>query len=246
MTPARTGIIGSARRSLVRVRQGRRFVDRVFTGWRRSPFATWIETARAMQQSSKAADAVRPARRRSTGSFTLVVTGCLSAVLIAGCSSGQDWRTASREPAGIAPDPRRTNEAVLQVYGADAWSWRGWFAIHTWIAAKRTGEDSYRVYDVVGWRGHRGRPVMRITRDYPDRYWFGERPVILKEHRGPGVDALIDAVDRAASAYPWKTTYRVFPGPNSNTFTGWIARQVPELALDLPLSAIGSGYRSAN
>jgi hypothetical protein len=168
------------------------------------------------------------------------------AFVTAGCSSGADWRTASREPAGIAPDPLLTKEAVLQVYGADAWSWRGWFAIHTWIAAKRTGETSYRVYDVVGWRDRGGQPVMQIARDSPDRYWFGKKPVILKEHRGAGVDELIDAVDRAARAYPWKTTYRVFPGPNSNTFTGWIARQVPKLELDLPLSAIGSDYESAD
>jgi len=176
--------------------------------------------------------------------FSYFAASCLAAFVVTGCSSGNDWRTASRESAGIAPDPLQTKEAVLQVYGADAWSWRGWFAIHTWIAAKRTGETSYRVYDVVGWRGYRGQPVMQVARDFPDRYWFGEKPVILKEYRGAGVDALIDAVDRAAHAYPWKTTYRVFPGPNSNTFTGWIARRVPELELDLPLSAIGSGYEA--
>jgi hypothetical protein len=170
---------------------------------------------------------------------------CLVAIAVAGCSSGSDWRTASRESAGIAPDPSLTEEAVLQVYGADAWGWRGWFAIHTWIAAKKTGESFYRVYDVVGWRGRRGQPVMRIARDVPDRYWFGERPLLLKDHRGEGVDALIDAVDEAARTYPWQTTYRVFPGPNSNTFIGWISRQVPELGLDLPFSAIGSGYRAA-
>ena len=154
----------------------------------------------------------------------------------------KDWRTASRESAGIAPDPSTTKEAILQVYGADAWGWRGWFAIHTWIAAKRTGETAYTVYDVVGWRARRGRPVLRITRDIPDRYWYGEKPVVIKEYRGKGVDALIASVDRAARAYPWKTTYRAFPGPNSNTFTAWIAAQVPELDLDLPFSAIGSGY----
>lgn len=161
---------------------------------------------------------------------------------LANCSSNKDWRTASRASAGLAPDPVVTNEAVLQVYGAKAWGWRGWFAIHTWIAAKRTGESTYTVYDVVGWRGHRGQPVMQIARDIPDRYWFGEPPRILAEHKGDGVDALIDAVHRAAQDYPWKTTYKVFPGPNSNTFTAWIAKQVPELALELPFTAIGSGY----
>ncbi|MEZ4576537.1 MAG: DUF3750 domain-containing protein [Desulfobacterales bacterium] len=173
---------------------------------------------------------------------TMLVFLSLMLVILSGCFSDKDWRTASREPAGIAPDPAVTKEAVLQVYGADAWSWRGWFAIHTWIAAKRTGESAYTVYDVVGWRGRHGRPVMEIKKDVPDRYWFGEKPEILSSHKGPGVDALIDAVDRAARDYPWKTTYKVFPGPNSNTFTAWVARQVPELNLVLPFSAIGRGY----
>jgi hypothetical protein len=166
----------------------------------------------------------------------------LTGLLLTNCSSDKDWRTASREPAGIAPDPSATNEAVLQVYGASAWGWRGWFAIHTWIAAKRTGELSYTVYDVVGWRSRHGQPVLRVVQDAPDRYWYGEKPRILKEHRGAGVDALIESVDKAALAYPWKTTYKVFPGPNSNTFTAWVAQQVPELDLNLPFTAIGSGY----
>ena len=159
-----------------------------------------------------------------------------------GCSTNDDWRTASRESAGIAPDPAVTNEAVLQVYGASAWSWRGWVAIHTWIAAKHTGERAYKVYDVVGWRAHYGGPVMRVRQGVPDRFWFGAKPELIKEHRGADVDKLIDAVDQAAENYPWKATYKVFPGPNSNTFTAWIGKQVPELELNLPFSAIGSSY----
>ena len=166
----------------------------------------------------------------------------LAVVLLLGCSSSKDWRTASRESAGIAPDPISTKEAVLQVYGANAWGWRGLFAIHTWIATKRSGEDTYTVYDVVGWRSFRGQPVMKMYQDIPDRYWFGERPRLLSEHRGDGVDDLIEAVEKAAWEYPWKSEYKAFPGPNSNTFTAWIARKVPELDLELPFSAIGSGF----
>ena len=163
------------------------------------------------------------------------------ALFVTGCGSG-DWRTASRQSAGMAPDPAITSEAVIQVYGAPTWGWRGWFAIHTWIAMKPSGASHYNVYEVVGWRARRGLPVLRIERDTPDRYWFGKRPELLLDRRGEGVDALITAVDAAARDYPWANTYRVFPGPNSNTFPAWIAKQVPELGLELPLKAIGSGW----
>lgn len=171
--------------------------------------------------------------------FMVIVTTCA----MAGCSA-KDWRTASRESAGIAPDPASQREAVLQVYGASAWGWRGWFAIHTWIAVKPSNETSYTVYEVIGWRQRRGLPVVRIEKDLPDRYWFGEKPRLLKDLRGDGVDRLIASVDKAAKRYPWPGTYKAFPGPNSNTFTAWISGQVPELGLELPFSAIGSGYVS--
>ncbi len=154
----------------------------------------------------------------------------------------KDYRTASRESAGIAPNPKTNHEAVVQVYGASTWGWRGWFAIHTWIATKPVDATSYTVYEVIGWRQHRGLPAMRIEKDLPDRYWYGERPRLLKDFRGEVADKLIAAVDKAAKSYPWPDTYRAFPGPNSNTFTAWIAKHVPELGLELPFSAIGSGY----
>ena len=166
----------------------------------------------------------------------------LVGLFLTACTPGQDWRTASRESAGIAPEPSQTPEAVLHVYGADAWGWRGWFAIHTWIAVKQSNEASYTIYDVVGWRGYHGQPVMRVYQDIPDRYWFGAKPRLLKAHRGEGVDLLIEAIEEAARTYPWKTTYKAFPGPNSNTFVAWIAREVPALDLNLPFAAIGSGY----
>jgi len=175
-------------------------------------------------------------------SATFLIASCIVGLILAGCSSDRDWRTASRESAGIAPDPMVASEAVLQVYGARAWGWRGWFAIHTWIAAKRTGADHYTVYDVVGWRAFRGQPVVRSARDVPDRYWYGAKPRLLAEHRGSEVDRLIDRVEWAVDRYPWKDTYKAFPGPNSNTFTAWVAKQVPELEVELPFSAIGSGY----
>jgi hypothetical protein len=83
----------------------------------------------------------------------------------------------------------------------------------------------------------------------PDARWFGAAPELYADRRGPGVDALIERIDKAARSYPYGTEYRAWPGPNSNTFTSWIARAVPELAVDLPSTAIGKdylGWRSVN
>src|SRR6056297_3637750 len=94
-------------------------------------------------------------------------------LMMVGCSN-RDWRDASRASAGIAPDPETTLEAVVHAYSADAWGWRGWFAVHTWIATKAAGANTYIVYEVVGWRLKRGMPVLRIASDLPDRLWYGE------------------------------------------------------------------------
>ncbi|GAM10365.1 hypothetical protein OR1_02654 [Geobacter sp. OR-1] len=172
----------------------------------------------------------------------LLIMICLFAS-VAGCAS-KDWRTASREPAGIAPDPTVTKEAVVQAYAAPTWGWRGWFAVHTWISVKPANDPAYTVYELIGWRQHRGLPIVRIEKDLPDRFWFGERPRLLTEIRGARAEQLIPAIDQAARSYPWPDTYKAFPGPNSNTFIAWIAKKIPELGLDLPFSAIGSGYEN--
>jgi len=68
----------------------------------------------------------------------------------------RDYRTANRDSAKIAPDPKQTPEAVVQVYAARALDWRGIFAVHTWIAIKPENAATYTVHQVVGWRVRRG------------------------------------------------------------------------------------------
>lgn len=166
----------------------------------------------------------------------------LMVLTISGCSSG-DWRTASREPAGIAPAPQLHPEAVIEVYAADAFGWRGWFAVHTWIAVKAENAEQYTVYEVVGWRVQDGVPALRVYQTpTPDRYWYGARPEKLLTVQGDQAQALIAPIQQAAQNYPWADEYQAVPGPNSNTFPAWIALQVPELGLELPFSAIGKGY----
>lgn len=153
-----------------------------------------------------------------------------------------DWRTASREPVGIAPNPALVKEAIIQVYGARAFNWRGYFGVHTWIAVKPTDAPHFTVYEVMGWRARHGQDVVAISNRSPDGRWYGAAPEILADLRGDGVDALIAKVDAAAHSYPYNDTYTIWPGPNSNTFVAHVARAVPELRLDLPPTAIGKDY----
>jgi hypothetical protein len=153
-----------------------------------------------------------------------------------------DWRTASREPVGLAPDPATTPEAVVQVYAARAVSWRGYFGVHSWVAVKPASAQAYTVYEVIGWRLRYSDSALAIRNRGPDERWFGAAPELLAERRGAAAEALIARIDRAAREYPYAAEYSVWPGPNSNTFTAWIARAVPELEIDLPPTAIGKDY----
>jgi len=162
-----------------------------------------------------------------------------------GQAGNRDWRTASREPAGLAPDPATTNDAVVQVYAARTARWRGYFGVHTWIAVKPTGAEQFTVHEVMGFGLRRtGTAVVRRVRS-ADGYWYGNRPELLKDVRGPGVDALIERIEAAAQRYPYAHTYRIWPGPNSNTFVAFVLREVPELRIDLPPTAIGKDYLGA-
>lgn len=173
----------------------------------------------------------------------------LSLVWIKACVSpggSGDWRTASRESAGIAPDPAELKEAVVQVYAARAFSWRGILGVHTWISVKPTDGVEFTVYEVIGWRAYRGQSVVSISNRPPDGRWFGATPQLLLDLRGPGVDAVIARIDTVAKNYPYPHQYRVWPGPNSNTFTAYVARSIPQLRLDLPPTAIGKDYLTDN
>ncbi|MFQ3198595.1 MAG: hypothetical protein ACJAUL_001292 [Paraglaciecola sp.] len=164
------------------------------------------------------------------------------ATLVCACSNS-NWRNASREPAGIAPDPAIQKGAVIEIYAADAFSWRGWFAVHTWIATKKENAADYKVYEVVGWRIKQGLPALREYQTAtPDRYWYGAKPQKILSIQGDKATQLIPEIAAAVSDYPWSEQYTVFPGPNSNTFPAWIGLQVPQLGLDMPFRAIGSGY----
>jgi Protein of unknown function (DUF3750) len=180
--------------------------------------------------------------RRIVG-WNVLVAGLVT--ILIGCTGLRDradfW-SARRDSSHQAPDPAEVRDAVIQVYAARTLGWRGILGVHTWIATKVTGAPGYTRYEVMGWGVDRGAPALRINRTGPDNYWFGERPEKLADVRGEGVDELIERIEAAVRSYPYPISYRLWPGPNSNTFTAYVGRAVPELRLDLPPTAIGKDY----
>ena len=132
-------------------------------------------------------------------------------------------------------------EPVVRVYGARAMGAKGLFGVHSWVAVKPRDELEWTVYEVIGWRLRWSDSALVVRNRAPER-WFAAKGELYAEKRGAGVDELIRRIDKAAQEYPYAKTYTLWPGPNSNTFTAWIARAVPELEVDLPATAIGKDY----
>ncbi len=153
------------------------------------------------------------------------------------------WWSQRRDSSAQAPDLSTTQDAIIQVYAARAVRWRGILGVHTWFATRRSNEDIYRRLEVMGYALRWSRQSVRIHPGMADQYWYGQRPVLLRELRGgEEVDRLIDRIHQVARQYPYNDQYHIWPGPNSNTFTAYLGRKVPELSLDLPPNAIGKDY----
>jgi hypothetical protein len=172
----------------------------------------------------------------------ILVTVPFFLVLSGAVRLGVDHRTADRSSAGLAPDPAKTPEAVVQVYAARALNWRGIFGVHTWIATKPENAAEYHVHHVIGWRVRRGLPGVVSQPGIPDGRWFGNLPELLADVRGPRAADAISKILTAVERYPYVNDYQLWPGPNSNTFTAYVARHAPELQLDLPATAIGKDF----
>ena len=173
---------------------------------------------------------------------TLIFIGPVLAIIMGRVDFGADYRTANRDSAKLAPDPKSHKEAVIQVYAARAFNWRGAFAVHGWIAVKPKDADDYIVYQVLGWRAYQGLSVVDIRKDVPDRNWFNQKPKLVLDISGDKAQKLIAQIDSAARSYPYLNEYTLWPGPNSNSFISHVAREVPDLGLALPSNSVGKDF----
>lgn len=183
-------------------------------------------------------------RRRPRLRTTLIALAALVVLPLAlsgasvATAERRHWSTTRWDSVGLAPDPAAHPDAVVQVYAARVWGWRGAFAVHTWLVTKPAGAAGYTRYEVVGWGG---TPV-RISQRIPDGFWAGNAPELLQDLRGAEAAALIPRLEAVIAAYPHSDRYIMWPGPNSNSFTAHLGREVPELDLHLPPTAIGKDW----
>lgn len=147
------------------------------------------------------------------------------------------WRTVDWSSAGLLPESAARPEAAVYVLSARAAAWRGIFASHAWVVTKAEGAENYDRWEVVGW----GDPVRRNAYDADGR-WFGNEPQVVFELRGAPAKAIVPLIAQAVADYPAATRYRMWPGPNSNTFVAHVARQVDGLDPVLPSDALGKDF----
>ena len=138
----------------------------------------------------------------------------------------RSWRDANWSSTHLLPPADQDRQARVLVFAARAGGWKSVFAVHTWVVVKPENATAYTRYDVMGF----GQPV-RVNMHAPDAYWFGDRPRLVADVRGARAAAAIPKIEAAVKSYPYATwgSYRVWPGPNSNTFTATLLRAAPEL-----------------
>jgi hypothetical protein len=68
---------------------------------------------------------------------------------------------------------------------------------------------------------------------------------VLADVTGPEAARLIPKIEETVQAYQFGHAgdYRIWPGPNSNTFVATVLRAVPELGVTMPPNAVGRDYR---
>lgn len=148
------------------------------------------------------------------------------------------WSEANWGSSGLLPQATDSEEAAIYVFSAMTGGLKGAIASHAWIVTKEKGGE-YQRYDKVGW----GSPIRRNHRA-PDAFWYSNPPRLVVEIKGAEAERLIPKVEAAIKAYPYGQPggYRIYPGPNSNTFVANVLREVPELGAVLPPDAVGRDY----
>jgi hypothetical protein len=149
------------------------------------------------------------------------------------------WSNWDRSVVSDLPPAAEYPDARVLVMSGRTRGWKGVVAVHCWVVVKGENETRWRRYDVAGW----GSPV-RLNWWPPD-LWFGEHGKAIVDIKGAQAQALIPRIDAAIKNYRYAHDgdYRIWPGPNSNTFVATVLRAIPEVQAALPSNAVGRDFR---
>jgi len=149
-----------------------------------------------------------------------------------------DWRSADRSSMRFLPPPQRMPGAVVRVFCARTVSWRAIAATHSWVVIKDAGAPAYERFDYTAWGG----PIWK-DRFVPDGRWFGSEPELIFAADGAEAARMIPTIRGVIHNYRYQRPgdYRLWPGPNSNTFVAAIMQAVAMKAA-LPSTAVGKDF----
>lgn len=153
----------------------------------------------------------------------------------------RSWRNADWSSIGSLPPASAHPQARVLILSGRTGGLKGVVSVHSWIVLKARNARRWNRYDDVGW----GMPL-RLNNWAPDGRWFGNRPEVVADLSGDAAEALIPAIMAAIRSYQYRGAgdYRLWPGPNSNTFVATVLRAVPELGATLPPNAVGRDFRA--
>jgi hypothetical protein len=162
------------------------------------------------------------------------------AALYAMSDAPRSYRDADWSSTGTLPSAADYKPARVMVFTGTTGAWKGIFSVHSWVVFKRANAANWTRYDVVGW----GNPL-RTNNWPPDGRWYGNTPVVVADVSGPQAEKIIPKIEAVARDYAYARVgdYRIWPGPNSNSFTAAVLRAVPELGVTLPSKAVGRDFR---
>ncbi len=151
------------------------------------------------------------------------------------------WRTADWSSTGSLPAAQAEPEARVLIMSGRTGGWKGVFSVHSWVVFKpreRQGMAALR-------RG-------RLGRSGADQLPRSRRPLVRQRaagrarpaRRGGSQGAFRRSRPRSKSyKYASAGDYRIWPGPNSNTFVATVLRAIPEAEAILPANAVGRDFR---
>jgi hypothetical protein len=128
---------------------------------------------------------------------------------------------------------------VKSVHLPDSEPWYTHFADHTWFEVRS---------DLGVWRVEVLHPTSGVViepisvADLTDDDRWGRRVQVLRRFTGERAERVGAALLARAPDYPWRDAYNAYPGPNSNTFAVWLAREIDGLEFQPHSTAIGQDF----